>query len=67
MYTSTTISTPGSTFNAWRHVDDPGSIWIRDGDRRICLPLSLAEATQIMTGLQRELAAVEAQTRSAAA
>lgn len=67
MYTSTTIRND-EPLKAWRVDGDP-DIWF--GSRTIGAhdvhSVTLAEAVQLVAELQRELSAVEAQARSAAA
>lgn len=51
---------------AYRVPIDPEAIWIRAGSR-FAMSLTFAEAQRLIAELQRELAAVEAVARSAAA
>lgn len=68
MYNSTTLSTEGA-LNAWRVADDPESIWfgVRGIGTHSVHSVSFAECQRLITELQREMAAVEALARSAAA
>jgi hypothetical protein len=65
MYTSTSAHSD-QPIKAWRHASDPGSIWFGNPGQSY-VSLSLIEAQRLITELQRELAAVEAKARSAAA
>jgi hypothetical protein len=65
MYTSTNVQT-SQPVKAWRNESDPGYVWIGVLGCSVS-SLSFSEAQALLTELQRELAAVEAAARSAAA
>jgi hypothetical protein len=65
MYTSTTAHSSQS-IKAWRHPSDSGAIWFGHPGLTVT-SLSHAETQQLIAELQRELAAVEAEARGAAA
>lgn len=65
MYTSTTAHSD-HPIQAWRHPSDHGAIWFGHPGLTVT-SLSPVEAQQMITELQRELAAVEAEARGAAA
>lgn len=65
MYISTSAHS-SQPIKAWRTERDLGSIWFGSPGQSY-VSLSLAEAQQLVAELQRELAAVEAEARGAAA
>jgi len=65
MHTSTTAHSD-HPIQAWRQHSDPGAIWFGHPGLTVT-SLSHAETHQLIAELQRELAAIEAQARSAAA
>lgn len=65
MYASISVQTD-QPIEVYQMAQDAGAIWVRTSSR-LAVSLSFAEAQQLITELQRELAVVEALARSAAA